>query len=129
MKHVAPKNPPRTALLSAVLFCLACAGSYGAPGATPVATPTVWEQGDVITATCRSVDTTAKTFQVITGTGLALRLETFKVGDQTAITMDGQPIQLDGLEPGYVLRIGYETTATEHYAKRVEAFRVEKGGR
>jgi hypothetical protein len=128
MKVVAGPNRLGTALVSALFFCLACGGSYGARRATPVAQASVG-QGDVITATCRSVDPTAKTFQVITGMGLALRLETFTVGDQTTITLDGQPIQLTGLEPGYVLRIGYERRATEHYAMRVEAFRVEKGGR
>ncbi len=123
---------PRLLMFAALLVCLGCSSGYGAstgttsaPGPTPAGPA---GQADLLVATCHSVDPASKTVQVITGLGLALHLETFTVGDATTITMDGQPLRLSDLDPGDVLRILYETTGGEHYAKRIDAFAVEKAG-
>jgi len=102
-----------------VLTLLACGGSYqgaSAPEPAAPASPTP----RVLTATCKAYDVGAGTMDVITGVSFALREITFKIHENTEITIRNKRAELADMRAGMVLRIGYRVTSQGNLADRIE---------
>ena len=85
---------------------------------------------DSLTATVRVVDTRARALEVITGVGLALRLERFKVDPASEITHEGKKAALRDLKRGQVVRIQYRTTPEGKVAQAIETVEIpDEGGK
>ncbi len=98
----------------ALLSLLACGGSY--PRA---AAPTPDSAPNVLTGTCRDYDYAARTLDVVAGVSFALRVITFKLHENTEITVQGRRAQLTDLQANTVLRIEYRVTSQGNLADKI----------
>ncbi len=107
-------------VVSALLISSAC--SSGPPPTPPQAQPPA--QADVLVATVRDVDEQEQTFDVVTGTGLALRVEDFYVNSSSLLMGRGEKQDLAYLKSGDLVRVQYRDTEDGQWAERVEVLDV-----
>jgi hypothetical protein len=74
------------------------------------------------------VDTKARTLEVMTGVGHALRLERMKVDPACEISHAGKKAALRDLKRGQVIRIQYRTTPEGKMAQAIETVEIPGGG-
>ena len=98
-----------------LLSSLACGGSYQRP-AVPEPEPTT---SNVLTGTCKDYDYAARTLDVVAGVSFALRVVTFKLHENTQITVQGRAAQLADLQANTVLRIEYRVTSQGNLADKI----------
>ena len=92
---------------------------------SPLALPTAQ---DTLIATVHSVDAEAGVLEVVTGVGLALRIERVRVYRQVPIVVQGTEVWLDALAPGQIVRIVYRETAEGKVAESVQVARRPANG-
>jgi len=110
---------PAFASTLGVLSLLACGGSYqGAPVPEP-AGPTS-PTPNVLTATCKEYDVSARTMGVIAGVAFALREITFTIHENTEITIRDKRAELADMRAGMVVRIEYRVTSQGNLADKIE---------
>jgi len=81
-----------------------------------------------VTGTVRTVDLTARTLEVITGVGHALRLVQMQVSPEGRISVEGATGQLGDLRRGDVIRVEYRETPQGNVAERIETVRRTSQG-
>jgi len=105
---------PAFASTLALLSALACGGSYQAE---PVPGPD--SASNVVTGTCRDYDYATRTLDLVAGVSFALRVITFKLHENTEITVRGRKAQLADLQANTVLRIEYRETSQGNLADKI----------
>ena len=105
---------PEFASTLALLWLLACGGSY-----QPPAVPAPDSAANVLTGTCKAYDYAARTLEVVAGVSFALREVTFKLHENTEITVQGRRARLADLQANTVLRIEYRVTSEGNLADRI----------
>ena len=116
MMHGAGRCSPVSALGFSVILC--CAASGCAQSRAPATPPGFWS---TLTCTVRSVDARARTLDVITGTGPALRVARFSCGERIEVKTLAGNAPLAGLKPGGLIRVEYTKGADGMAAKAIEA--------
>jgi hypothetical protein len=111
--------------LLALVSLLACGSAYQGtpvPGPAKAAGPATPASPapSVMTATCKGYDYDSGTMEVITGVSFALREVTFKIHEDTEITIDGTRADPTDMQAGMVVRIEYRATAQGNLAERIE---------
>ncbi len=81
-----------------------------------------------MTATVGAVDTKARTLEMITGVGHALRLVRMQVEPTCHILVAGAPSQLGDLKRGNIILIQYRRTAERNLAEHIETFHLPSPG-
>ena len=99
-----------------LLSSLACGGSYQR-AAVPEPEPD--SASNVLTGTCKDYDYASRTLDVVAGVSFALRVVTFKLHENTQITVQGRTAQLADLQANTVLRIEYRVTSEGNLADRI----------
>jgi hypothetical protein len=97
-----------------LLSSLACGGSY-----QPAAAPEPESTSNVLTGTCKAYDYDARTLDVVAGVSFALRVVTFKLHENTQITVQGRTAQLADLQANTVLRVEYRVTSQGNLADKI----------
>lgn len=114
------------AALGAILVLAVGAFAVGASARGPLepsaGTP------DILIGTVRSVDTQAGILEVLTGVGLAVRVERVRVYPTIWILVDGVVSRLGELRPGQIVRIEYRDTVEGKVAGTVETVPLEREG-
>jgi hypothetical protein len=103
----------------AVLALLACGGSPQGAAVPAPAGPTSPAR-NVLTGTCKDYDLGASTMDVIAGVSFALREITFKIHENTEITIRNRRAGLSDMRSGMVLRIEYRETSQGNLADKIE---------
>lgn len=120
------KHPTKLAALAAAIavMCLL----LGASGAAlpPSQAPSAETPG--LTATVGAIDTKARTLEMITGVGHALRLVRMQVEPTCHILVAGRPSQLGDLKRGYIILIQYHKTVERNVAEHIETFHLPSPG-
>ena len=109
---------PTCASILSVLS-VACGGTYqgaSVPGAAGPAIPAI----NVVTATCKEYDLGARTMDVIAGVSFALREITFRLHENTEITIRDRRADLADMRAGMVVRVEYRVTPQGNLADRIE---------
>ena len=106
----------RTSIWSGLLLMFAVlALAFGArsspPASAPPATPAASAEPAYLNCTVRAVDTKARTLEVITGVGYALRQYRMDVAPACEITVGGSGADLKSLKPGTIVRVRYQPVA------------------
>ena len=115
---------PAFASTRALLAMLACGGPYQrAPVPGPESGP------NVVTGTCKDYDLGARTVDVVAGVSFALRMITFKLHDNTEITVGGRKAELSDLQANTVLRIEYRVTSQGNLADKITVVLDARGMR
>lgn len=112
----------RVTLLSLASFIAPLALAAQQPTAPPAARPTA--PHDSVRGAVRAVDLQARTLEVTTGVGYALRIVRLQVPADLPITNresgQRQPMQLAELKPGDVIRASYGVRPTGFVAYTIE---------
>jgi hypothetical protein len=92
------------------------------PTATPAATPTpvATASSATLTATVQSVDTQARTLQVVTGVGYALRVVKLSWKEAPALKTAAAGAGLAQLKPGDLVRVEYAKGPEGNVVKTIE---------
>ena len=110
------------------VFCILATGScttVSPPRTSGAAT----SESLSMTATCRAVDSQARTLDVVTGVGMALRLVRFRMSPECRIkAAAGVPVEAGNLKPGEIIRIRYQEKPDHKLAESIEALPAEAGG-
>lgn len=75
--------------------------------AAPVVLSAQQSPHDTVVGAVRAVDTRARTLEVTTGVGLALRVVRMRVPAETPITERGGALAFPALKPGDVVRVAF----------------------
>ena len=110
---------PAFASALGLLSLLACSGSYQEASAPTPARP-VSTAADVLTGTCKEYDVGARTMDVISGVSFALREVTFRIHDNTEITIRNRRADLTDMRAGMVVRVEYRVTPQGNLADRID---------
>ena len=113
----------RVTLLSLASLIAPLALAAQQPTAPPTAQPTA--PHDSVRGAIRAVDVRARTLEVTTGVGYALRVVRLQVPASVPITdrkggQQGEPIKLAELKPGDVIRAAFGGRATGFVAYTIE---------
>lgn len=98
---------------------LACGGSYQS-AATPTPARPVNQASNILTGTCKEYDVRAGTMDVISGVSFALRETTFRIHDNTEITIRDRRADLTDMRAGMVVRVEYRVTPQGNLADRID---------
>ena len=101
---------PRTAALLAVLMSLS----------PPTVAASQATQGDTVVAAVQRVNHRARTIDLTSGVGLALRIVRLQVPPETPITAGGEALRFDLIVPGDVLRVSFGARQTGYVAYTIE---------
>jgi hypothetical protein len=104
------------------------ASSAVARGLEPAAPPYASQAADTLVGTVRGVYPDSGYIGVITGTGLAIRLERIGVYEPVVVEVDGVPSPLGALERGRVVRVVYRETVEGKVAQSIATLRVGAEG-
>lgn len=123
----------RTPLWSGLLLTLAVlALAFGPRSSPPASAPAVPPEPPAaggepayLNCTVRAVDTKARTIDVITGVGYALRQYRMGVAPACEITVGGSEADLKSLKPGTIIRVRYQPVAVGKAAARLIATSIE----
>lgn len=112
----------RPALLSTLSLAVGLSGGALSFAQSPVpATPPGSSSPIALTATVRSVDAKARTLEVVTGVGPALRVMRFSCGERVLVKTAGGTAPLAQLKPGDLVRVEYAKGAEGNAATTIEA--------
>jgi len=98
-------------LLTLALLALAFGARSSPPASPPPAPPAAGGEPAYLNCTVRAVDTKARTLEVLTGVGYALRLYRMSVAPACEITVGGAGADLKSLKPGTIVRVRYQPVA------------------
>lgn len=121
-------------LLTLAVLSLSLAASSSTKALAPPAAPTTGAQPASLNCTVRSVDAKAKTVDVITGVGYALRQYRMKVAPACEISVAGAAADLGSLRPGTIVRVRYQPvpagpkTPAQLVAIAIETVHLEESG-
>jgi methenyltetrahydromethanopterin cyclohydrolase len=90
------------------------------PGYAQPPSPPSGSAAPALTATVRSVDAQARTLEVVTGVGHALRVVKFAFDERTEVKSAAGTASLAQLKPGDLIRVGYTKDAGVNTAKTIE---------
>ena len=113
---------PRAVALSLLLLVGAVAGSSAAAAPFPNAVQ------DTLVGTVRFVDYDTHTVEVVTGVGMAVRIERVLVSPAVPVTIEGQSRPLADLRRGQVVLVTYRATADGKVATSLEVVPVRSPG-
>lgn len=83
---------------------------------------------DTVTATVRYVHPGERGFEVIAGVQYALRLDYFRVTEETVIMRDAETVALEDIEPGDLIRVDYSETDAGKIAISIHVIGDEEEG-
>jgi hypothetical protein len=121
-------------ILTIAILALAFGARSAPPDSAPPAPPAVSSEPAYLNCTVRAVDPKARTLEVITGVGYALRLYRMNVAPGSEITVSGSAAQLQNLKPGTIVRVRYQPlpaegkTPAQLMATGVETLRIPESG-
>jgi hypothetical protein len=95
-------------LLTLAVLALAFGARSSPPTSAPTALQTAGADPAYLNCTVRAVDMKARTLEVITGVGYALRLYRMYVAPACEITVSGSAAELNDLKPGTIVRVRYQ---------------------
>jgi len=114
----------RVVLASACGVCGLLGLGAGSTAATPSPTPrsaAATPAGvQTVTATVRSVDESARTVDLLTGVGHALRIVRVSVAEDCQIRVKAAVGGLRDVKPGHICRVQFRRTGTLNVAERIE---------
>ena len=112
--------------LAPVLAIFLAAAAPDAAFAVP-ATPAAMQ--DTLLGTVRAVDYDTQTVEVLTGVGLALRVERVLVQPDVPVSIEGREVPLADLRRGQIVRVVYRETVEGKVAASLEVVaRPDAGG-
>jgi len=92
-----------------------------------LSSPATPEGSVVVVATLHLVDTRGRDIELITGTGLALRLIRVKVHPACEITVSGTSATIEALKEGRVVWVQYRSEADRMVATKIATLKVDPG--
>jgi hypothetical protein len=99
------------------------------PGFAQPPSPAAGSGGPALTATVRSVDARARTLELVTGVGHALRVVKLAFDERTEVKSAAGTASLAQLKPGDLIRVEYTKDAGVNTAKTIEVLpRPDAGG-
>jgi len=100
------------------------------PGGTPPQTSAVSPEGanETLVATVCSCDLEARTINLLTGCGHALRMVKVSVGSEAKLAQKGKAFRLSELKPGTIVRVRFRKSEDLNRAQSVEV-EAPGGGR
>jgi len=115
-------------LLVPILGLLLLLPSRAFSGGTPGRASDVSSEGaaETLVATVCSCDPEAKTMNLLTGCGHALRMVKISVPSGTKLARKGQSLRLSDLKPGIIVRVQFRKSEELNLAQTVEV--QEPGG-
>src|SRR5436309_11140265 len=123
---ITAKLPPYLALILGILLLQP---SPAFPGGAPPQTSTPASSegaAETLVATVCSCDPEAKTMNLLTGCGHALRMVKISVPSGTKLARKGQSLRLSDLKPGIIVRVQFRKSEELNLAQTVEV--QEPGG-
>ncbi len=121
-------------LLTLAVLLLSFSASPPPPASPPPAATTTGPEPASLNCTVRSVDAKARTLEVITGVGYALRQYRMKVAPACEISVAGAAADLGILRPGAIVRVRYQPvpagpkTPAQLMAVAIETVHPEESG-
>ena len=88
--------------------------------AAPQTSTTASALSDTVVAAVQRVNPRARTIELTTGVGLALRIVRLQVPAETPITAGGAALRFDLIVPGDVLRVSFGARPTGYVAYTIE---------
>ena len=76
--------------------------------------------GETLVATVRSYDPDARTIDLLTGCGHALRVVKISLGSDAKLAQKGRTVQLYELKPGTIVRVQFQRSKDLYLAQSVE---------
>src|SRR2546427_1935351 len=124
---ITAKLPPYLALILGILLLQP---SPAFPGGAPPQTSSVASEGagETLVATVCSCDPEARTMNLLTGCGHALRMVKISVGSEAKLAQKGRAVQLSELKPGAIVRVRFRRSEDVNKAQSVEV-ETPGGGR
>ena len=120
IRHTMP--PPLVFIIGVLCVLFSASSGMGSP---PQSSQGAQATPEGLTATVHARDTKARTLDVITGVGHALRLMRVQVRPECQITVAGAAAQLRDLKAGKIVRIRYRQTPRGMMAEKIEILEVE----
>lgn len=108
-----------------VALAVLVSGVSGAVGALPQTSQDAQTALESMTVTVYMVDTNARTLDVITGIGHALRLLKVQVDPQCEIRVAGAGAHLGDLKAGHIVRIQYRKLSRGSVAEKIDTVAPE----
>jgi hypothetical protein len=116
---------PAFASTLALLAIFACGGPYRAAPVVPGP-----DSGpNVVTGTCRDYDYATRSLDLVAGVSFALRMITFKLHENTEITVGRRRAELSELQANTVLRVEYRVTPQGNLADKITVVLDARGMR
>ena len=113
-------------LLTLAVLALGFGARSSPPTPAPVEPQAASGEPAYLNCTVRSVDTKARTVEVITGVGYALRQYRMGVAPACEISVGGSAAELNNLKPGTIVRVRYQpATAGPKAPARLMATAIE----
>ena len=84
--------------------------------------------GETLVATVRSYDPDARTIDLLTGCGHALRVVKISLGSDAKLSQKGSAVLFSELKPGTIVRVRFQRSADLNLVQSVEV-EVPGGGR
>jgi hypothetical protein len=103
----------------ALLGLVSCVTAASAPQTSKSSTVTPGG-AQTVTATVRSVDASARTVDLLTGVGHALRVVRVSVAEDCQIRVKAAAAGLRDIKPGVICRVQFRKTAGRNVAERIE---------
>ena len=116
---------PRTATVLVAIASLSLP-QVANPQSSPAATTSL---SDTVVAAVQRVNARARTIDLTTGVGLALRIVRLQVPTETPITAGGAALRFDLIVPGDVLRVSFGARQTGYVAYTIERIGHMSSGR
>jgi hypothetical protein len=114
----------RVVLVSACGVCgllgLGARAAAATPSPTPISAAATPGGIRTVTATVRSVDESARTVDLLTGVGHALRMVRVSVPEDCQIRVKAAVAGLRDVKPGHICRVQFRRTGTRNVAERIE---------
>jgi hypothetical protein len=95
-------------------------GSASAAPPSPAATPATPSPSATLTATVQSIDTQARTLQVVTGVGYALRVVKLSWKEAPTMKAAGTGTGMSQIKPGDLVRVEYAKAPDGDVVKTLE---------
>jgi hypothetical protein len=110
----------RRAPLFILCFSLFLSGAASAAPPSPAATPAATVPSATLTATVQSVDGQARTLQVVTGVGHALRVVKISWKEAPTVKAAAAGAGMSQLKPGDLVRVEYAKALEGNVVKTIE---------
>jgi len=110
----------RMAPLSILCFSVFLSGAVSAAPPSPAATPAAPLPSATLTATVQSVDAQARTLEVVTGVGYALRVVRLSWKEAPTVRAAATGAGMSQLKPGDLVRVEYGKAPEGNVVKTIE---------